>query len=352
MSIKVITSVKNLHGRTVILRVDSDVDIVDKHIVDDTRLKASLDTIRFILEKGGDVNIIGHLGRPTPDSLKSFTLEPIALWFADKLHGRVSPIKIGRLDAWKITDRVNLIENIRFFKEEEDNNSEFARELALLGDIYVNDAFAVSHRSHASIEGITHFLPSFAGIHFEKEIEVLGKVLKDPARPLIVLIGGAKIETKLPMVEKMHKVADYVLVGGEIAEQDRVLIKVQHEKLEGNKGIVIVADSNDSKSDITPKSVENFCQILSLAKTIVWNGPVGIIGDGKKQLDSEEGTRLIANYVAGCKAYKIVGGGDTLMYLSRLGLFDKFDFVSTGGGAMLEFLSGKKLPGITPLERK
>ena len=358
--LRVIESLHSLHGKTVVLRVDSDVDLEGEKIVDDTRLAASIPTIELILKLGGEINIIGHLGRPEPitnneerTAIDEFSLHPIAKWFAHKLEGEVNPIEIGKLKGWKITDKVNLIENIRNFKEEEDNDPDFARELALLGDIYVDDAFAVSHRAHASIEGITKFLPSYAGLHMKKEVEELSKILDEPKRPLAVLIGGAKIETKLPMVEKMHHVADYVLVGGEIAEQDRVLIKVQHEKITGQKSAVIVSEPNEDGSDIDSKSVENFCQILGMASTIVWNGPVGLIrkkADRDHGIDSEKGTRELAEFIIKQKAYKVIGGGDTLAYLSEIGILDKFDFVSTGGGAMLEFLSGKKLPGIAALE--
>ena len=359
--LRTIDSVHELHGKTVLLRIDSDVDLESSKIVDDTRLAASLPTIELILKKGGEINLIGHLGRPLASNSKfkiqnsKFSLHPIAKWFEHKLGGNIKPITIGRFDGWKITDRVNLFENIRFFPEEEDNNEEFARELALLGDIYVNDAFAVSHREHASIVGITKFLPSYAGLHLEKEIIELSKILNSPKRPLVVLIGGAKIETKLPLVEKMHRLADYVLVGGEIAEQDRVLIKVQHEKITGRKSAVIVSESTENGKDITSKSVENFCQILGLAATIVWNGPVGLVHSSQftvhsSEEDTERGTRELAEFIVRQKAYKVVGGGDTLAYLRTLNLLDKFDFVSTGGGAMLEFLSGHKLPGIAALE--
>lgn len=349
--LKVITSLHSLSGKTVILRIDSDVDLKEGKIIDDTRLVASLNTIKLILDLGGDINLIGHLGRPEGIDEK-FTLYPIAKWFAhqSRTHNpdfKLEEINIGKLKGWKVGDHINLIENIRFFPEEEKNDPEFARELALIGDVYVDDAFAVSHREHASIAGITKYLPSYAGLHLEKEVKVLSEILDNPKRPLAVLIGGAKIETKLPMVEKMHHVADYVLVGGEIAEQDRVLIKVQHEKIPGQKSAVIVSEPSENGKDIDQKSVENFCQILGLANTIVWNGPVGVIDKDEKD---EKGTKELAEFIVRQKSYKVVGGGDTLAYLARLNLLDKFDFVSTGGGAMLEFLSGKKLPGIAALE--
>lgn len=360
--LRTVDSIPSLSGKTVLLRIDCDIDIEDGKILDDTRLKSALPTIEFLLKKGADINIMGHLGRPEPVlSIKNkvlgidrkLSLKPIAEWFSKILNTKYlipNTIKAGNFDGWKITDKINLFENIRYFPEEETNDEEFARELALLGDVYVNDAFAVCHREHASILGITKFLPSYAGIHLQKEVEELSKVLDNPKRPLVILIGGAKIETKLPLVEKMHRIAEYVLVGGEIAEQTRVLIKVQHEKIRpqigGSKSMVLVADLAQSGLDITPASVENFKQVLQNAATIVWNGPVGLIGSE----DSEMGTRELAHFIVSTKAYRVVGGGDTLAYLRRINLLNKFDFVSTGGGAMLEFLSGHKLPGIIPLE--
>lgn len=370
--LRTVNSLKDLSGKTVLLRIDSDVDIENGRILDDTRLASSLPTIESLLKKGANANMIGHLGRPETQfpikTEKEFSLEPIARWFENKLKGRMEIIKIGEFEGWKITDRINLIENIRFFKGEEENPSTssgqaFARELALLGDIFVNDAFAVSHRAHASIVGVAKFLPSYAGLHLEREVSELSKIIDNPKRPLAVLIGGAKIETKLPLVEKMHRVSDYVLVGGEIAEQDRTLIKIQHEKIEGHKSIVLVSETNDAGSDITPKSVENFKQILGLANTIVWNGPVGVItpqiqnskfsprGEASKIQNSEKGTFELAHFIVRTNAYKVVGGGDTLAFLRRIGLLSKFDFVSTGGGAMLEFLSGHKLAGLEALEK-
>ncbi len=369
--LRIIDSVGNLYGKTVLLRIDCDVDIENKKILDDTRLTSSLPTIKLLLKKGAEINMVGHLGRPRAQfpisnfqfpikKEKELSLNPIAHWFARKFRSETKEQKQGNFPGWRINNNIFLLENIRFFKGEEKNPSTglglaFARELALLGDVYVNDAFAVSHRAHASITGVTKFLPSYAGLHLEREIRELSKIINTPKRPLAVLIGGAKIETKLPIVEKMHRFADYVLVGGEIAEQDRILIKVQHEKIAGRKSVVLVSETNKFGTDITSKSVENFKQILGLAKTIVWNGPVGVIRkteDRRRETeDSERGTRELAEFIVGTKSYKVVGGGDTLAYLRRINLLSKFDFVSTGGGAMLEFLSGHKLPGIVVLER-
>lgn len=346
MRLKTLKDITDLKDKKVLLRVDTDVEIEDGKILDDTRLKASLPTINFLLEKQAKIILIGHLGRPEGRIVPSLSLKPIAEWYEKNFKTSLKEINLSNFKGWEILPKLILLENIRFFKGEEKNDRDFAKELSKLGKIYVNDAFAVCHRKQASIFEITKFLPAFAGLHLSQEIEVLSRVMKNPERPLVVLIGGAKIETKLPLVEKMHQVADYVLVGGEIAEQDKTLMKIQHEELVNKKSILLVADSKENKKDITEKSVENFEQIINVGKTIIWNGTMGEIN---KDAVNEEGTRKIAETVASLNGYKVVGGGDTVAFLRKTKLLDKFDFVSTGGGAMLEFLSGEKLPGIEPL---
>lgn len=346
-----------IKNKTIILRADLDVPLKNERITDDTRLLAVIPTIEFILKNEAKIILIGHLGRPegeTCEQRKSekFSLLPVVKWFNEKLEIKSSKLeaeKFGDFEGWKLSDRFSILENLRFYKEEETNDQEFAKRLASLGEVYVNDAFAVSHRNHASITGITKFLPSFAGLKLTEEIEVLSKVLENSKRPLVVIIGGAKIETKLPVVERMHQIADYILVGGEIAEQDKALLKVQHEKVVNKKPVLLVADLEEDKKDITKKSTENFSQILSKGETIVWNGPMGMISDTEKVYS--RATKLIAEAIIKTKAKSIVGGGDTVGYLKRLNLLDKFSFVSTGGGAMLNFLAGEKLPGIEALKK-
>lgn len=359
--LRTISHIHDFKDKKVLVRIDSDVTLKGNKIVDDTRLKSSLETVRYILKHGGKVILLGHLGRPKIQDLKSRiedpnTLFPIAQWFAKEFGRKLEPLEMTKKlvlnersesNGWKILDNLFLLENLRFYRGEEANDPEFAKNLATLGDIYVNESFAVSHRDHASITGIAKLLPSYAGVHLQKEIAELSKILEHPERPLVVLIGGAKIETKLPMVEKMHRVADYVLVGGKIAEETKTLIKVQHEKITGQKSVVLVADNVPVGDDITEKDTENFIQIINLAKTIVWNGPMGKMGNAH----TEENTLKIARAIAESSAYSVIGGGDSLSLLKQHHLLDKFSFVSTGGGAMLEFLSGKPLPGIKVLER-
>jgi len=339
----------NVKGKTVFLRVDLDVPLSKAGVDDDTRLKSALPTIDYLLKQNAKIVIAGHLGRPEGVD-KKFSLEPVAKWFANKFSiSNLQFSKRGEFDGWEIGPDIFLLENLRFNSGEEANDPEFSQKLAGLADIYVNDAFAMCHRNHASIVGITKFLPHYAGLHLEKEIENLESCLKNPKRPLVVIIGGVKIDTKLPLVEKMHYIADYVLVGGKIADETKTLIKVQHERIQGHKAALLVANLNIDGTDITQKDAENFLQIINLAGTIIWNGSMGIVGEKSEDLPTEEGTKKVTEGILKTKAYTVVGGGDTLEYLNKLGVLDKFSFASTGGGAMLSFLSGEKLPGIEAL---
>jgi len=347
----------HIQGKRVLLRVDFNVSLAeDGSIVDDTRIKKSLPTIELLLRNDNKLIIISHLGRPEKRD-KENSLAPVALRLQELLNKTVTLVDDFLSEQGKTQlsgqqeNEILLLENIRFYKEEQENDSGFAKKLSALGDCYVNDAFGVSHRNDASIVGIPQFLPSFMGLLLEKEVASISSLVKNPSRPFVAIIGGAKIETKLPLVEKMHQFADYVLVGGKIAEETKVLLKVQHEKVNpptgGRKSALLVADLNNEETDITPKDTENFLQIINLAQTIVWNGPVGKTEGNEKNL--EIGTAKLAKGIAESGAYTVVGGGDTIGYLRKIGLLDKFSFVSTGGGAMLEFLSGEKLPGIEVL---
>ncbi len=356
----------NIVNKTVFLRADLDVPLkVQSYIEDDTRLVKALPTIDFLLKKGAKVVIAGHLGRPNPVSNESgimnqeFSLKSIAVWFGKRfkiydLGFKIKEMDINNFPAWQIRDDLFLLENLRFYKGEETNDRKFSKKLASLADVYVNDAFAMSHRNHASIVGITKYLPYFAGFHLQKEIETLSLVMKNPERPLVVIVGGKKIETKLPLVHKMHAIADYVLVGGKIAQESKVLLKEQHARIIGRKSVLLVADSNTEGSDITEQDAENFLQIIALGKTIIWNGSMGIINSEfriqNSELDTERGTRMIAKGVIKSGAYTVVGGGDTVEFLNKLGILNKFSFASTGGGAMLSYLSGEKLPGLEALK--
>lgn len=347
---KDLRSVKNadIKNKTVLLRADLDVPMQNAQIGDDSRLKAWFPTLNYLLEEEATIIIVGHLGRPEGKEAK-LTLLPIAKWLQQKFkiqNPKLKTTQLSEFTGWEITDKIILLENIRFYKEEEKNDPQLAKKLAQLAQVYVNDAFASSHRAHASIVGVTKFLPSFAGLRLLEEVKVLSQVLENPKRPLGVVIGGAKIETKLPLVEKMHGFADYILVGGEIVENDKILLKIAHEKVH-SQSMLLMADTIDNKQETTLRSVENFLQVLKNAKTIVWNGPLGKIEEEAYQ----KGTEILAEGITKIPAFTIVGGGDTIGFLKQKNLLKQFSFVSTGGGAMLEFLAGENLPGLVVLEQ-
>jgi len=330
----------NCKDKIVFLRLDLDIPLKGGEIEDDSRLTASLNTIEFLLNHAKKIIICGHLGRPNGFD-NNFSLEPVVKWFKDKLNFSDLDIKREKLEdfsGFKLGSKIFLLENIRFFKEEEENDLGFAKKLANFSDIYVNDAFAVSHRDHASIVGITNFLPFFAGFRLKEEVDSLEKVLNNPKRPLIIIIGGAKIETKLPLVNKMKDFADYTLVGGKIAKE--------YDKNSQEKKVIVANLTSDGR-DISKESLDDFISFLSKGKTIVWNGPVGKVEDN----DCMNTSLKIAEAIINTKAYSVIGGGDTIDFVKKIGLIDKFSFISMGGGAMLSFLAGENLPGIKALEK-
>lgn len=343
-SIKSISDAK-VKDKKVLVRADLDIPVKNNEIEDFSRLTSGLETIKYLLHEGAIVIITGHMGRPDGKDEK-LSLRIVAKWFADRFSEKeMTPEKLVDFEGWKLNNNLFVLENLRFDKGEEENNEEFAKKLSEVADIYVNEAFSVSHRAHASVEKIAQYLPSYAGFHLMREIKVLSAILNNPKRPLTVIIGGAKIETKLPLISNMHRFADYVLVGGELAEQTKVLVNEQHKKIIGQKAMLLVADLTEDNFDITRNSVENFEQIIERSETVVWNGPMGYIEKGYVN-----GTQELAKVINNSKAYKVIGGGDTIGFLESKKLIDKFDFVSVGGGAMLEFLAGEKLPGIEALE--
>jgi phosphoglycerate kinase len=333
--------------RIVLLRVDMDVPVKNLSIEDDSRLNAWLPTLQYLLDGGASVIVVGHLGRPEGKD-EDLTLLPVVKWLSLKLNVHdlePSMVKIREFDGWKLSDKISVLENIRFYPEEENNDPEFAQKLASLAQTFVNDAFATAHRAHASTEGVTHFLPSFAGLRVLEEVRVLSDILENPKRPLCVIIGGAKIETKLPLVKRMCQFADHVLVGGEIARNSAILSEMNSEKAQNCS--LLVAKLNEVQTDITPESLQKFIQVAGECQTIVWNGPMGLIPDPN---NPNQSTFHLAKILAESNAYKVVGGGDTVGFLKEHNLLGSFSFVSTGGGAMLEFLSSEKLPGLVALE--
>lgn len=304
----------NVKNKRVLVRCDFNIPLDEKeNIADDFRIKQTIPTIEYLLKNEAKVILMSHLA----NNKSLFVIEE-------------------RLEKYLGSEEFTLLENLRFNKGEKENDDNFAKELAQLGDIYINDAFGVCHRKHASVVGVPKYLPSGAGFLLEKEIEVLSKVLKKPERPLVAIIGGNKIESKAKVIEQFLEKADYVLIGGRIAGQ----IKDKSNKL------YIPVDSKNG-FDIGPKTIKIFSEIIKKARTILWAGPLGKFEDSVY----EQGTKKVAKLIVkNNQAFKIAGGGDTIFALTKFGLRDKFDHISTGGGAMLQFLSGEELPGLKALD--
>ncbi len=384
----------NLQGKKVIVRVDFNVPLDSNlNITDDRRIKEALPTIKYILDQGAEkIILMSHLGRPEGKIVESMRLKPIAQRLEKLLGQKVLRLEdcIGETILKAINSspsKVILLENLRFHKEEEKNDPAFAKQLASLADIYVNDAFGTAHRAHASTESITLYLPAVAGFLLEKEIQYLGRALVNPQRPFVVLLGGAKVSDKITLIENLLNKADKILIGGGMAytflkaqgksigksrlEPDKIptalniLKKAKETKVEIvlSCDFIIVQDVKNPKEqkisaeipdgwegvDIGPATRKQFKDILSKAKTIVWNGPVGIF-----EIDEfAQGTKELAEFISHLKdVTSIVGGGDTAAAVSKFNLEKGMTHISTGGGASLELLEGKDLPGITALRDK
>lgn len=378
-------------GLTALVRVDFNVPLQDGVVADDTRIRAALPTIEYLLNKNSKVVLCSHLGRPKGKRVDELSLSPIASHLSDLLGAPVGfssdcigPEAESKSKALK-PGEVLLLENTRFHPEEKKNDPGFAKALASLGEIYVNDAFGTAHRAHASSEGVAHYLPAVAGFLMEKEINVLGKVLSDPEKPFIAVLGGAKISDKIGVVESLLKIADKLLLGGGMANTflaalgyelgdslvERDSIEIAEEFLDQSSGKiylpidVVIADGFSAEAeyktvpsdaveigwqilDIGPETVSKFALEIVDAKTIVWNGPVGVF----EFEPFAEGTNALAKVIAESNAQAIIGGGDSAAAIRLAGLEDQVFHVSTGGGASLEFLEGKSLPGVAALQDK
>jgi phosphoglycerate kinase len=384
-----------VNGKKVFVRVDYNVPM-DKqgNITEDTRIRATLPTLEYLLDKNAAIIIACHLGRPKGERVPEYSVAPVAkrlsallgreVLFASDCVGPEAQEKAKALKPGQIL----MLENLRYHKAEEKNDPDFARQLADLADVAVNDAFGVSHRAHASVEGITKYIPAVAGFLMEKEIRFVGQTVANPVRPFVAIIGGAKVSDKIGVIENLLTKVDTLIIGGGMANTflaaqgyNTGKSLVESDKLELAKKLIgdakvkgvnlllptdvviadkfaadaahktVAADAIDSEwmaLDIGPKTAETYAKALESAKTVVWNGPMGVF-----EMDVfAQGTETVAKAVAASQATSIVGGGDSIAALEKAGLADKITHISTGGGASLEFLEGKVLPGIAALADK
>lgn len=385
-----------LKGKRVLVRCDFNVPQKDGAITDDNRIKAALPTINYLIEQGARVILMSHLGRPKGEPKMEYTLQPVAERLAELLGREVKfqscPTVVCdtiRSMAAALTDgEVMLLENVRFRKEETDNGAEFAKELADLAEVFVQEAFGTAHRAHASTAGVADYLPAVSGFLIEKEVKFLGGALENPERPFVAIMGGAKVGDKIPVIENLLKKVDTLIIGGgmsytffksmgleigtSILDEANVefaggLLKKAEEagvKLLLPVDVVCAKEfANDTETktagreeipadmmglDIGPETIKLYGEALKEAKTIVWNGPVGVF----EMPTFEKGTKAIAEILADSEATTVIGGGDSAAAAEQFGLADKMSHISTGGGASLEFLEGKVLPGIAVIEDK
>lgn len=387
---KMITDL-DVKGKKVLVRVDFNVPIKEGKVSDDTRIKAALPTIQYLLDHGAAVILCSHLGRPKDAPDPQFSLKPVAEYLGTLIKAPVSfaedsigPKAEAAAGALK-PGQVLVLENTRFHVGEKKNDPEMSKQLASLADLYVNDAFGSAHRAHASTAGVTDYLPSAAGFLLEKEIKYLGNTIANPERPFVALLGGAKVSDKIGVIENLLDKADQILIGGGMANTffkaqgfDMADSLVEEEALETAKGLldkagkklvlpvdVVIANAFDAEAesktmdvrnvpagwrvlDIGPKTVAAFDAIIAKAGTVVWNGPMGVFEFDK----FARGTFEIAEALAKSDAISIVGGGDSASAINKSGLADKITHISTGGGASLEMLEGKELPGLAVLDEK
>ena len=386
----------NWEGKRAVMRCDFNVPLDGDKITDDTRIQAALPSIEYLLENGASIVLMSHLGRPKGEAKPEFSLAPVAKRLTECLGREVKFVpsdvvvddKVREAAASLKAGEVMLIENVRYRAEEEKNDPAFAKDRSALGDVFVQDAFGTSHRAHASTTGIADYIPAVSGFLIEKELKFLGEAVNSPKRPFAAIMGGAKVKDKIPVITNLLDKVDILIVGGGMAytffkaqgysigtsllDEEGLDLAKDILKLAADKGVkfmlpvdVVAADefANDSPHDvyavdsipdnrmgldIGPETIKLFCDALKSAKTIVWNGPVGVF-----EMDTfAVGTKAIAECLAECDATTVIGGGDSAAAVAKFGLADKMTHISTGGGASLEFLEGRELPGIAIIDDK
>ncbi|HEU4322822.1 MAG TPA: phosphoglycerate kinase [Roseiflexaceae bacterium] len=378
-------------GKRALVRVDFNVPLDDGRITDDTRIRGALPTIQYLLDQGASVVLMSHLGRPKNKVVESLRLAPIAQHLSELLGRSVKTVaettgtQAEQAAQALAPGEVLMLENTRFDAREEANDESMARELAKLGDVYVNDAFGAAHRAHASTEGVARFLPAVSGLLMEKELAELGGVLNHPEHPFVAILGGAKISDKIGVINNLARIADAILIGGAMAntfflaqgynvgdslaesnaieEVNKVLYMTQGAETRlFLPSDVVIAQQMDASAerrvvavdkvpsgwrilDIGPETVRRYSELIRQAKTVVWNGPMGLF----EVAPFAEGTRAVAQALADSSAHTVIGGGDSVAAVEQMGLADKVSHISTGGGASLEFLEGQTLPGVAAL---
>ncbi|MBI2405652.1 phosphoglycerate kinase [Candidatus Microgenomates bacterium] len=320
-----------LRDKRVLLRLDTDLPVEDGKIIDEYRLKASIPTLEFLQEQKAEIIILGHRGHPKEEKKEDLSLRPVANALSELVNYEI-PVINEWLDGGFEDRKIVMLENLRFDIHEEENDPEFAKKLAQLGEVYINESFADSHREHASIIGLPLLLPHAAGLHLIEEVVHLSRVFDNPRRPVVIIVGGAK-EEKTQYIPAFENSADWILVGGLLPRFISPSLKVK------------VAQLIPSGRDITSAAAREFAAVVEKAGTIVWNGPLGMY----EKEEYRAGTEIVARALVESDAYKVVGGGDTVAALTTLKILSTIEWVSTGGGAMLEFLANGDLPGLKAL---
>jgi len=340
--------------KRILVRCDFNVPLDEKgDILDDFRIRQTLPTIKYLIDGRAKIILMSHLGEPNGKVIPELKLDKVAEKLVEYLKFPIEKEDdcIGpdvENESNKLEPgRILLLENLRFHKEEIDNDPDFAKKLSYLGDIYVNDAFGVCHRNNASIALMPQYLPSCAGLLLEKEIDSLDKVMINPEKPMIAIIGGTKVETKSKFIDNISGIADCVIISGLIAKEVADLSAQAGKNIKFKFPEKLIAPTGQLDAlDINDESIKMFCEKIVTAKTILWNGPFGKFEDNHYA----KGTLAIANAIINSGAFSVVGGGETVEFLNKQGMIDNFSHVSTGGGAMLSYLAGDELPGLVALE--